>query len=1398
MTESTVKIPAPYPGLRPFDAADAAIFFGREIQVDAMLRKLEDHRFLAVVGTSGSGKSSLVRAGLIPAIREGFLCGVTDWVAPVIRPGFRPFDRLAEALLVERNRAEGEQIGKSELVTDAKIERGLTVAALRRGSQGLAEAIHELGFPESTHVLLVVDQFEEIFAFRRRGPTPDQTGGRDEAAAFVNLLLGAVAVANRPIWVLLTMRSDFIGDCEAFLGLPELVSNSQFLVPRLDRGQMEEVITGPGRLSDVAYAPFTFEPGLVNRLINDAGDRPDQLPLMQHALMRTWMFARDRVAAEGTGNFCITFADYESAGGIDRALSDHAEKAWGELRNDDRTRRLARHLFLLLCEVSLDGQITRRRPPVSEVMHVSGASIADIETVVRVFQRDERNFIVTSPAEGFTEETRLDISHEALLRQWGRLSGGDGWLAQEQAAAVELRRLVASANLYNQGKGDLLFARDLNRVRDWHERVEPNSNWAHRYVTSAEWSAAKRFVLLSHQAQERAQQQEAERARTRRNLILGFSTAMGVIAVVAICLAAFALKAKRAAAEAAIQRRAQALAAESWQFRERDPVLSLLLATAAVEITRPQDSNQPVALLAQRTLRESLAEVSGIPVLSSLAITPSADKRWATSEDADRTITLWDLSQPAKEETLHPERLSGFRLSPDDNVTAVAVSPDRRHVVAGGKNGVVRLWHRGTDGLLQPPVLLRGHSNWITALAISPDNRWLITTSADQATNATAALLWDLQLTNVAQRSIPLKGHTGIVYSATISPDGTWGITGGDDGTARLWNLRTSDPSQNSKVLTGHNSAVYALAVSTNSNWLVTGSWDRTARQWDLRAPNPSSNSVVLGGENGHVMAVISVALSPDGRWAVTGSDDKTARVWDLNALNPSANPKVLAGHKSRITTVAVSPDSQWIITGSHDKTAGRWAIKDVIRSKSPAERALDPESPDNSAKPLLLEGHKSPVVSVSVSPDGEWIATASSKAVILWPLSPETQESARAQPAALKGHELAVHATIISPDGRWIITGSEDNTARLWEIGTNGPTGQSVVLPGHANHVSHLAVSPDGRWLVTGTEDKTARLWDLRNIRQGRLPQAQILGGSGGHTAAVTATAISPNNRWVATGSSDGKVRLWDLQSANMSAAPIVLAGHTNGITSLAFSTNGHWLLSGSVDTTARLWRLTPNPSTNAVVLGGHEKEVRVVAISPDNRWAIAGGADNSVSLWDLSKAHPETNRIVLKGHNGPINALAVDRDSQWVVTGSDDNTARQWYLASANKEGGFRAFVEHLGSVVALALSPDGQWLMTGSSDGNAGLWDLHSLDPAYRPFVLAGRAGEVHAVAITPDSRWAVTGNSNGPVALWSLKTPDLLKLAQRYGGRNLSTNEWIRSLGTNEPYFKVFEALPNPPE
>jgi hypothetical protein len=493
------KIKNPFPGLRPFETEEYRLFFGREGQSDALIARLQRSHFLAVVGTSGSGKSSLVRAGLLPAIRGGMMAGAgAGWRIAIMRPGSDPFGNLAHSL------AAGDVLpeaggGLPPAEAEAAIE-----AQLRSGSLGLVDTAKNARLAEPDKLLVLVDQFEELFRFRAARAA---TSTGDEAAAFVKLLLEAAQQRDLSIYVVLTMRSDFLGDCAQFQGLPEAINDGQYLIPRMTRDERRIAIAGPVGVTRGKMA----EP-LINRLLNDVGDNPDQLPILQHALMRTW----DYWAAHRNGE-PIGLEHYEAIGTMSEALSLHADEAWDELP-DDRSRHVAEKLFKALTEKGTDNREIRRPTRLSEIAAGAEVSEAEVVAVIDVFRREGRSFLMSSTGTELRPDTVIDISHESLIRNWDRLQE---WVDDEAQSARIYRRLAEAAVLHREGGEGLLQDPALQIGLDWRDKERPNAAWAGRYHT--DFAEAMTFLDDSKIAREadlaaKEDQREEQLARERREL----------------------------------------------------------------------------------------------------------------------------------------------------------------------------------------------------------------------------------------------------------------------------------------------------------------------------------------------------------------------------------------------------------------------------------------------------------------------------------------------------------------------------------------------------------------------------------------------------------------------------------------------------------------------------------------------------------------------------------------------------------------------------------------------------------------------------------------------------------------------------------------------------------------
>lgn len=501
----------PFVGLRPFKSNEGLLFFGRREQTLELLHQLKQSRFLSIVGSSGCGKSSLIRAGLIPKLKAGFLVEQRDqWRVATAKPGDAPVDNLAQALV----EAFPEESGSAAVMTLAEAMR-MTC------TQAVVEFLTKRLKDSCANLLLMIDQFEEVFNFGRYGEKEitdtedtrdkdvqlleklERERRREEAADYVSIMLG-LAQTDLPVYVVMTMRSDFLGDCDVFYGLPEAMNSSQYLVPRLIRPQRQEAIENPIRL----YRQ-TISQRLLDRVLNDAGEEADQLPVMQHAMMRTW----DKWKA--SDDPALDLQHYEAAGTMKQALSNDAEEALSGMSKEDV--ELTKRLFQTLTDNDPRGRRIRRPTHLLEIQTITGAPREKLLEIISHFVSHGRSFLHLSQD---PVDPLVDISHESLIRQWTRLRE---WVTEESRYKDLYLRLVGMANRYYQPVREdvLLSGPALQLALDWKEKRNPNQTWANRYHPAL--AQALRFLEESkarrdHDIAEAEQRSKEELERQRRDL----------------------------------------------------------------------------------------------------------------------------------------------------------------------------------------------------------------------------------------------------------------------------------------------------------------------------------------------------------------------------------------------------------------------------------------------------------------------------------------------------------------------------------------------------------------------------------------------------------------------------------------------------------------------------------------------------------------------------------------------------------------------------------------------------------------------------------------------------------------------------------------------------------------
>jgi WD40 repeat protein/serine/threonine protein kinase len=1157
----------PYKGLHPFEEADADDFFGRDALVKQLRGRLQErtpnNRFLAVVGPSGSGKSSVIHAGLLPRLHRGDIPGSEDWFVVNMVPGDQPFLNLEAALLsVAATPIPNLQ---EHLRTDNK--RLFQVA-----SDLLAQS------QSDGDLLLIIDQFEELFTLAE---------DENQIKHFLDLLRVAVSTQNSRIRVIIALRADFYDRPLLYKDFAALIqSRTQAVIP-LTTKELEQAIVGPAE-----RIGMTVETDLVNRIITDVREEPGALPLLQYALSEVF---------ERRDNNRLSLTAYQESGGVLGALARRAEEVYLGLKSADRD--IARQLILRLVTLGEGTEDTRRRVRHSELAAFV-SSPTEMQAILDVFGQYR---LFTFDHDRDTREPTIEVAHEALIRTWRRLRE---WL-DESRDDIRLQRLLALADIEwrnnNRRVDFLLHGGRLAQFEEWSNATNVALTRDEQEFLTA--SIAERQRQEAEETSRQAHERKLER-RARQSL----QVIVGVLLVASIVGFYFLLaisdknqvaererdNAQNARAtsdanlalaeyEAEISRSlALANGAEALlRGDEPHPDIALALAIEAVNIdTPPAEANLALANAASLSrIRQRFLEAANV---KGVAVSP--DGKVALLALVNGTIVMRDLETGAVIRTL---------VAHSDSVNTIVFSPDGQTALSGSSDYSLVLWDVATGEVIRR---MEGHSGDVQRVTFSPDGQTALSASYDQQ-----IIRWDV---NTGEDLQHYTGHENSVMDVAISPDGKSALSASYDLTAILWDIKTgeiihqfTDFTRPVLAVAFHPNGQEAMITNDEDIFLVDLTSYTTIRE--LKGHSSTLNRAIFGpdGETilsvtgsvefflwdvetatilhkfqGHRGPIDDVALTPDGRHAITGAADRSMVLWDMENEDIIYH---LMEHGRSVRSVAFSPDGSTFISASKDRKAIVW---DATTGQSIR----------------TLEGHSDGLQGVVYSPDGKTALTCSSdRTLILWDI--ETGEILQ----TFEGHEDDVYKAAFSPDGRTAISGSGDRTVILWDI----ETGDMLLrLEGHGDEVRDVAFSPDGETILSGSLDGTVLLRDSST--------GAIIHRLEEHTSEVLAVAYSPDGQTVLSGSGDNTVILWDVATGQLLHR---YRGHGGAVLGgVAYSPDGRLMLSGSTDNTVILWDV----ATGAVLhrYRGHVELVLDVAFSPDGRTAVSASSDDTVILWDIA----------------------------------------------------------------------------------------------------------------------------------------------------------------------------------
>ncbi|MFI5530292.1 hypothetical protein ACIA8O_17295 [Kitasatospora sp. NPDC051853] len=1210
---SSVGEECPYPGLRAFRGQEADLFFGREALVHHVLEQLElclaDHRPLAVVAPSGTGKSSLLRAGVLPDLAKGKLPGSRHWPQLLFTPTADPLAVLA-----------------SGLASLTGAEEALVRRAMEDGPEVLSALVRErLRLPPGGRAVLVVDQLEELFTL-----CPDESA-RHRFAAVLDGLTGPTELTDGrepAALALYGLRADFYGPCAGLPHLRDALAHRQVIVGPMTEAEVRSAVERPA-----LRGGLTVGPGLVDTVLRDLrgparqgegghgegyGYEAGRLPLLAHALRATWLERRGDV---------LTVDSYRDTGGIDGAVAATAEEEFGRL--DPSEQRTARLLFLGLVRIGENGEVTRRRRTRADLL----LAAADPRAVPTVAERFTRARLLTQGAERENGAVTVEVTHEALMWAWPRLRRD--WIGAGQSGVAVRQRLEEAALSWERGgrkdTAPLHRGAELELARDWAAGAGPEDLTP---LVSAFLAASRRH------------------RRRGRLLRRGAVATVTVLALLASALAAFAFQQSRIALEQRNDAIFDRVSAEADRQRAGNGALAAQLDLVAHRMRPTPALRTQLMTDAGAVLPTVLPELPGR--VNSVAFGPSGQLATVAG-----TLRIWPALDPADPPSALPAVVGEEK---EIHTQSAAYSPQGALLASGSVDGKLRIFDVSDGGhpvALSVPVPTATAKGAVSSLRFSPDNRVLALTAVKELSGDQTG---SVELWSVADPRHPALLSTlpsvpgQAPLSAVFSPNGAVLAVSGNTptGTAdrnallQLWDVsRPAAPTALKALPGGHGDLVSQVAFSPDGRSMASSGADGRVLLWDVSDPGrPNVTNILPLGSGGS-----AVTFGPDSRLLATSDQTGYVSLWNVGSpARARVIGPALRGHSSAVSSLAFDPTGRTLASGGADGRVVLWRLPPTL---------------------AVAEGGQ-PVTAVAVSDDSRLLAAAAGDLVTLWDVSDPGRLTPLATLPRFEVPVLALAFRpgssgrgLLATGGGDALSGLNDGAVRLWDVSAPArPVGLGTASARDLPPVYALAFDADGRTLAAssmfskGTFAGGLHAWGVSDPAR----PAPLGGELDPHRMPVRAMTAAPGGGYLYTANVLGFLRVWRTEG-RAAPGPIGTSGTGQPLWSVAAAPKAPLIATGSTDSRIRLWDVSapekPTVLGEPLSAGG---SVQTLGFTPDGALLASGNDLGQIRLWNVGDpARATAHGLPLTGHHGSVWSLRFSSRGQ-LVTGGNDGTVRLW----------------------------------------------------------------------------------------------------------------------------------------